>query len=224
MLGTGAHDRREPKFLASILEGDRRGAEELARQVFEADGVRVLYEDVVTPALRQTGELWCSGHITMAEEHLATATVETAIAALYPRLTKHEGGPRAIVGCVQGERHSLGARMFADLLAIDGWSERLLGADVPVDELVRTIRFVTPRLVALSVTIPAHVPAAREAVASLRQAFPAMKLLVGGAGAPAASRELEASGADAVAMSLFGGVEIARDWKVATSRPEVSRR
>ncbi|MHB8876158.1 MAG: cobalamin B12-binding domain-containing protein [Myxococcaceae bacterium] len=151
--------------------------------------------------------------ITVADEHLATATAQSAVAALYPRFPWPPRGPRALVGCVQGERHEFGARMVADLLALDGWDERFLGADVPIEDLARMVRDVEPRVVGISVTIPVDVAVVRAAIDAVRRSLPSVKVLVGGL-ATSALRDAPGSlGADAMAQSGPEAVEVARGWK-----------
>ncbi len=196
------------EFLALILEGDRRRADAYARDVFEREGVAFLYESIVQPALQEIGELWYTNRVSAAQEHLATATAEAAIASLYSRFRWPPRGPRAIVACAQGERHELGARMVADLLALDGWDERFVGADVPAEALAQQVRELAPKMLGLSVTLSAHVPIARETIALARAARPGLKVLVGGR----AARDAQL-GADAVACRGTDAVEVARAWK-----------
>jgi methanogenic corrinoid protein MtbC1 len=104
--------------------------------------------------------------------------------------------------------HATSARMVADLLALDGWDELFVGADVPVDDLVRMVREVRPRVVALSITLPVNAPMARLAVRRVRDAAPGVKILAGGR----ASAEADL-GADAIALRGSEAVEVARAWK-----------
>ena len=200
-------------FLELILDGDRRRAKDCARQLFEQHGVVFLYEKVVQAALHEVGALWLANRITVADEHLATATAQAAVAALYPLFRWPPRGPRVIVACAQGERHDFGARMVADLLALDGWDERFLGADVPVEDLVRKVRKLTPKVVAISVTLSHHLRMAESAIRLVREALPTAKILLGGRAMidhPDAAASL---GADAIAHSGSEAVEVARAWK-----------
>lgn len=118
-----------------------------------------------------------------------------------------------LIGCAQGERHDFGARLVADLLALDGWDELYLGADVPVDDFARKARELQPKAVAISVTLQLYLPMVRSVIAAVRQVLPQGKILVGGL-ATADLRDLaESMGADAVARSGSEAVEVARAWK-----------
>jgi methanogenic corrinoid protein MtbC1 len=118
-------------------------------------------------------------------------------------------GPGAIVACVGGVRHELGARMAADLLALDGWNVRYVGADVPGDALVELCLRHAPRLVGLSAALPERLEELRTMVARLRAALPAVKLLVGGR----AVVDAASLGADFAARSAAEGVARAAGWK-----------
>ena len=63
--------------------------------------------DVVTPALRWTGEAWHRGELSVAQEHAITAKVRAHLATL---LSERRGGVRgvAVLACAPGERHDIG--------------------------------------------------------------------------------------------------------------------
>ncbi|HLL52004.1 MAG TPA: cobalamin-dependent protein [Myxococcaceae bacterium] len=199
-------------FLAALLTGDRLRAQALAHGAFQR-GVDHLYEEVIRPAMVELGALWHANRITVADEHAATAIAQSTVASLYPEFPWSVGGPRALIACVQGERHEFGARMVADLLALDGWHTVFLGADTPTSSLVEMAAKVQPAFVAVSVGLPLHLPAAREAVAALKERLPKLKVLVGGravAPLPDAAAKL---GADGMGRSAAGAVEVVRGWK-----------
>src|SRR5262249_34209330 len=139
-------------FLDALLAGSRARALAAARSALAAGGGGGLYDTLVRPAPPRGGELWDEGRILGAAEGLATSLAEVTVASLYGQFPWPVGGPGAIVACVEGERHAFGARVFADLLALDGWDAAFLGADVPVGSLVALARRNGASMVALSVT------------------------------------------------------------------------
>lgn len=207
--GTPAAD-----FLQAILLGDGVRAYEVARANLDAAGAGALYEAVVRPALHEVGERWLRDEVSVAREHLATATAQSAVAALYTSLTWPSPGPAvAIVSCVGGERHELGARMVSDLLSLDGWRATFLGADTPTASLRDLVVHMRPRLVALSVTAPFLLGEVIRAVAALRAAAPEVKLLVGGQAIVPLADPAGCLGADACAGSALEAVEQVRPWR-----------
>jgi methylmalonyl-CoA mutase cobalamin-binding subunit/DNA-binding XRE family transcriptional regulator len=130
---------------------------------------------------------------------------------LRERLAPRPGsGGQAIVACVEGEGHAIGARMLADFLLIDGWRVDYLGASTPTADLVDLAARRRPDLVALSVTRPEHLPAVSAVAAGLRRLSPAPRILAGGAALRGRPRAAAALGVDGVAADALSGMHEAR--------------
>ena len=172
------------RFLDAQLAADRRAA---LRVVID-DGVRRgvsvsrLVMDVIRPAQYEIGQLWQMNKITIADEHIATAISQLALAQLYTHAEPAAATDRRIlVACVEGELHDMGARMAADLLDLEGHSVVFLGASVPTDHLILKVRSEQPDLVVLSITMAFHVAALTTAVTRLREEItPAPPIAAGG--------------------------------------------
>ncbi len=197
-------------FLTAIVAGDFPAALAVAQQA-HARGLVFLYEEVIAPALAEVGRLWQAGRLTVADEHVASAVAQSVLATFYASFPWTPSGPTGVVGCVAGERHALGARMAADLLANDGWNIMFVGADVPVDALVDLVVRERPVFVGLSVAMPEHAATARAMVERLRRDAPGCRILVGGRAV--ASDAISALDADAMARTAASAVDIVRSWK-----------
>jgi methanogenic corrinoid protein MtbC1 len=149
-------------YLERQLAGDRRGIVDLVKGALDTGmSVGALHE-VLRGAQHEIGRLWQENRISVAEEHMATAITQLALAYLYPRMPRRDAnGKKVLVACVQGETHEMGARMGADLLEMSGF-------DVPVDSLESAAAAFAPDVIVLSVVLDAHLPALDEAVAKLR--------------------------------------------------------
>lgn len=162
------------RYLAAVLAGDRRTAFGVVDQAL-AEGVhlRQLYLDVFQPVLREVGRLWEANRISVADEHLATAITEAAMARLYELLFAAGGGAGRllIAACADSERHEVGLRMLCDVLEVEGWDTVFLGATVPIPELVEMVRTRRPDVVALSASITPHLARVQAAVEALRGAL-----------------------------------------------------
>lgn len=200
-------------FLALILAGARHDAELEARRLSMAHGVTYLYEQVVLPSLIEVGALWEANEITVADEHLATATAEAAVAALYPSFPWKSGGPKVIVGTLEGNEHQFGAHMVADLLALDGWDDLFLGAGVPIGALAKKVAQIRPRLVAISASMAAQLSTLHASVKAIRDVAPATKIMAGGRAVSSHREQVLRFGVDAVADRGSNAVEIARAWR-----------
>ena len=159
-------------YLDALLAGDRRRAFAVVDRG-RAGGLhhREIYLEVFQPALREVGRLWQENRITVADEHLATAITQAAMARLYDDLFAHGagGGPVLVAACVDSERHEVGLRMICDLLELEGWDTYFLGATTPVESLVSMVEARTPQAVALSASIAPHLPRLRVTISAIRE-------------------------------------------------------
>ena len=197
-------------FLRAILAGDIAAALAVARDARER-GLPFFYEQVVTASLVEVGRRWEIGEITVADEHVATAVAQSVIASFYPSFPWAPEGPRAVVACIAGERHELGARMAADLLAYDGWNVQFVGADVPLDALLELVVRDRPQFVGLSIGLPERLPQLQTAIARLRAEVPACRVVVGGRAL--ARLDTGSLGVDLIARSAVESVAAVRAWK-----------
>jgi methanogenic corrinoid protein MtbC1 len=200
------------RFLAAILSGDFAQARAVAQEARESS-LAFLYEEVVGWALGEVGRRWHEGMLSVADEHVATAVAQSVLASFYPTFPWVAAGPRGIVACVASERHELGARMAADLLAHDGWDVAFVGADVPLESLIELVERRQPVFVGLSVAMTERMPAARHAIAELRRRAPGTKVILGGRAAVLDGDVARGAGADAIASSASSGVEEVRRWR-----------
>jgi MerR family transcriptional regulator, light-induced transcriptional regulator len=143
------------QYVAAQLAGDRRAALRLILEHGIEQGVPLpsLYLDVIQAAQHRIGELWQENRISVAQEHMATAITQVALAELYRALVcETPNGRRVTVACVGGELHELGTRVTADFFEMAGFDVRYLGANVPTDSVVGMVREQQPHLLVLSAT------------------------------------------------------------------------
>ena len=100
-------------------------------------------EGVVLPLLRELGDGWARGDVSIAQEHFASNVLRGRLLGL-ARGWDRGAGPRAVLACPPGERHDLGLLIFGLALREHGWRITFLGADTPSDTLVETVRRVAP--------------------------------------------------------------------------------
>jgi methanogenic corrinoid protein MtbC1 len=202
--------------LSDYMDGLTAGNGRRAMAVVETarrDGLdlRTLYLQVLQPALHEVGRRWEAGAMSVAEEHLATAVTQTVMSRLAGELFLQApiGGPTVVAACVDDERHDVGLRMICDLLELEGWSTVYLGPTVPTRDLVRMVAGRRPAALALSVSLPPHLLAARDAITQVRRLDPPHPLVMVGGRALASSPDLAARlGADLTAADAGEAVAL----------------
>ena len=179
-------------LIAAIEENDPRTVSATLDQTFAVLPLEVALTEVVTPALRWTGEAWHRGELSVAQEHAITAKVRAHLGKL---ISEGRGGVRgsAVLACAPGEHHDIGLLMLAVMLRADGWRVEFLGADTPVDAAVAFAERIGAGMLCFSAS-------RGESVEVLRATPPAaaapgrMTIVVGGAAVtPDLARELEAN-------------------------------
>jgi methanogenic corrinoid protein MtbC1 len=202
-------DLRAQAFLAALLEGSARRAEDAVRTAL-ADGMEPaeVHVQVVAPAMRAVGELWARDEITVADEHLATAITYRAL-----NVVSSAGGaagapwrPRVMLAALAGEHHVVGLQMVSDTLEAAGFEIMLLGADVPLDALLAAVARYAPAVLGLSATMPGA-SSLRDAIARVQAVDPELPVLVGGPGVPDEARHVPAPRYVADAAQVVAEVE-----------------
>ena len=171
-------------YLRLLLQGERHVASALVLDAVQAGaGIKDLYLYVFQRAQREIGRLWQMNQVTVAQEHYCTAATQLIMSQLYPHVFSAERiGHRAVVTCVGGELHELGARMVADFFEIEGWDAYYLGANTPADSILRTLKERDAEVLAISATMTFHVGDVADLVARVRseEATKMVRVLVGG--------------------------------------------
>lgn len=199
-----------------LLAGDRAGAKSVVDAALAAGAEPAdVYVDVIAPAMRGIGDAWAGGVCDVAHEHRASVIMTQVLGVLDSRFARR-GVRRGVIvaGCAPGERHALPLRIVADVVRFSGWEVEDLGADVPVDSLVRAAG-EADRLVAVLVsatTAGSELPAA--AAADAVRSAGRVPVLVGGA-AVADEDAARRLGADGWAPDARGVVDLLQSLPVA---------
>jgi MerR family transcriptional regulator, light-induced transcriptional regulator len=197
-------DQSRVAYSEALMAGDAEASHRVLDDVLsQRCSLDKIYSQVIVPSLVTLGDQWCRGDIGVAEEHLATQIVLSHLDRLSSMFAWRErrSSYRVLVACVQGERHYIGARMFADLCRSRGWTADFLGPDVPAEALVELAQKRRPQLVGLSATLPEGIEHARDLVGQLAALAPAPRIILGG----------QALANDALRNVLTGRCQIARD-------------
>lgn len=180
----GSDRGRVGPMTSALLRGDQGGAWLLVEESRRAgvDPVDVLCE-LIEPAMAEIGRRWRNGEVSVAQEHRATVVASRLIGRLGPAATR-PGRSRGtiIVGAAEGNRHSLGSAVVADIFRAAGYDVTDLGADVPSAELVDVARDADNlAAICLSVAVDGEADGTRHTIAELRRAAD-VPVLVGGTG------------------------------------------
>lgn len=182
MQKVSRYESEVEQYLESLLRKNTRKTLYLIQKFIESGIPTIdIYTEILAETMHRIGELWHTAKITVDTEHYCTSVTQVAMAQMYPALFSTKRKDRKLLcACPGTELHEMGARMVADLFEYDGWDTVYLGAAVPQDAMLESIRSEQPDLIALSVTMPQHLLACQELIGVIRSEFPDVKIAVGG--------------------------------------------
>ena len=143
-----------------------------------------LIDEVLGPLLREVGERWHRGELSIAQERLVSSAVRRHLGLIVDTFDRAARRPSSIVlATLPGERHELGLLMCAVVCASRGFHVHYLGPELPPAEIARYVNETGAAVVALSVllddSLPQVVTHLRELRASLE---PDVAVWLGGRG------------------------------------------
>lgn len=176
------YEKEIEEYMACLFKKDTRRSIAKVRQFVEREiPLDDIYVEILSESMRRVGELWHTAEITVDTEHYCTSVTQMAMAQMYEFLFDTEKKDKMILCVCPGkELHEMGARIVADLFENHGWDSIFLGAAVPVDYILESVKENRPDLVTLSVSMPQHLIDCENAVREIKKAFPDVKIAVGG--------------------------------------------
>jgi len=125
----------DPWLLALARDGGVRKMVAALKHLREEHGSWAVAAEALGDGIRQIGEAWAVGRITLFEEHLVTERVVRAIGWISSDIDAPKDAPVALLGTAEGEVHRLGVYLAELVLRESGW-KIAWGVDAPTDALV----------------------------------------------------------------------------------------
>lgn len=141
-------------FHALIAGQEEETANILIDAVLRGESLPQLFDGIVAGAMCQIGDLWVSGELTIAQEHLASRTILNAIQKLravvpVPTMTEN----MAICCAVENDYHELPTHLAQIVLESVGWEVLNFGANTPLYALTPEVLQHSPQMICLSATM-----------------------------------------------------------------------
>lgn len=202
-------------FLNALLAGSPQECL-MTAQKLRSSGIDMesLYLHIIQPAMYEIGMLWERGIISVAQEHLASAIVGRILASSNIESAYYgQKKAKAVITSAPNEFHEIGAWMISDLLEIDGWTVRYLGANTPQKDLIDLLHSFKPDILALSVTMPFNILNTKEIISAIKrdEALKKTVIIVGGRAFNEHSALWQKIGADYFAANILDLKTIARN-------------
>jgi len=181
------------EFTNLLLEKRRRDATDYMLGLLEkGDQPDEVCSGVLMPALRQIGILWQKNKISAADEHAATEICRYIIFRLCDSIPRERSLPyKALVSCVPGEEHEMGAEIMASYLESKGWRVYFVGHSAPEQDNINAIGKHKPDVVFLSVTLISNLPETVLFLKKIRKISSETKIVLGGKAAVVAKQTIQ---------------------------------
>ncbi len=134
-------------------EYDAAAAHAALDRLFSSVSLEFAITEVLIPYLRDLGDRWAAGRVSVAQEHFAANLVRGRLLGVAGDWGAG-GTSTAVLACMPGEHHDLGLVILGILLARRGWRVTFLGADTPFDTLQEGVRTLRPTVVVLATMDP----------------------------------------------------------------------
>ena len=159
------------QFAETLLRADEREAGAVLVQAYlNGAALTTLFDETVTGAMHQIGELWFKGSITVADEHLATRVVLSALQTLSAAMMPvRPSGLKAICCGIEGDLHELPVQLSRIVLESEGWEVQSLGPNTPLFALSEMVARQRPQLVCIAARSIADLDRATAEYSQLRK-------------------------------------------------------
>jgi DNA-binding transcriptional MerR regulator/methylmalonyl-CoA mutase cobalamin-binding subunit len=113
-------------------------------------GSRSFLTELAIPLLREVGNRWVDGRISIAQEHLVSRVLRDFLGS-FGRFRQITGKPAVVIATPSGERHEFGAAILGMKLIESSVAAISVGSDLPAQEILDVVSAVNPQVLALSV-------------------------------------------------------------------------
>lgn len=141
-------------FHALVAGDDEEAANILIVAHLRDQSLPEICDDLICPAMRQIGELWYQGKLSITQEHIATRVAGNAVFKLrnvLPVAAAH--GKLAMCCAFENDLHELPTQLAQTILENLGWEVLNFGANTPLYSLGEEVARQTPELICISATV-----------------------------------------------------------------------
>ena len=195
-----------------IVSGMTEKASRLTAELLETAEPLEIINGHIVPALDDVGKAFESGKIYLPQLLMSADAAASAFDRVKEKLPASDSDRQrmVILATVQGDVHDIGKNIVKVLLQSYGFYVLDLGKDVAPETIRDTALEKNCRLVGLSALMTTTVPAMEETIRLIREADPAIKVMVGGA--VLTQEYADRIGADAYSPDAMGAVRYAEEY------------
>jgi methanogenic corrinoid protein MtbC1 len=179
----GSYGEHVERLIAAFVRFNQSEAESLLSRPLSMLPPLEACRQILVPLMRELGDRWHRGEISVAVEHFGTSLIRAKLVMLLETI-RHRGSHNTVLcACPPGDLHEGGLLMFALEAAEQGWQTIYLGPDLPLAALSSATKQVQPGLVAMSLVMRRELSELQRLLSSLQEAVAGQcPVLLGGSG------------------------------------------
>lgn len=153
-----------------LSENEAEATAQLIDAYLQNHALATLFDTTITNAMRRVGDLWFNGTITIADEHLATRVMLSALQKLRSIVVPVQAtGLQAVCCGIEGDLHELPIHLAEIIFESEGWDISNLGPNTPLFTLRDMVAQKKPDLVCISARTIVDLDRATTEYAQLRK-------------------------------------------------------
>lgn len=143
----------QQRMTNAIVRFDDRGLDATYNDTLALYPVDMVTQKLIQPLLKSLGERWAIQQGSIAEEHFFGCYLRNKLGARYHHEASRAQGPLLLTACLPGEHHETGLLLASLSLMAHGYRTLLLGADLPLKELIAPAQHSQAKAILLSGSI-----------------------------------------------------------------------
>lgn len=207
-------DDSAKKLYNIIVKGLREQSYGATAEVLKTTEPLDVINNILVKALDAVGSEFEKGTMFLPQLMMSAETVKKAFAAIKEHIeksgTKQQSRGKILIATVKGDIHDIGKNIVKVLLENYGYEVIDMGKDVPIEDIVDTLRREDIHMCGLSALMTTTVVSMENTIKAIREAGLDVKVMVGGA--VLTQEYADMIGADFYAKDALASVNCANNW------------
>ncbi|HEX6729258.1 MAG TPA: B12-binding domain-containing protein [Pyrinomonadaceae bacterium] len=134
-----------------LSDNEAEATAQLIDAYLQNHALATIFDTTITDAMHRVGDLWFNATITIADEHLATRVMLSALQKLRGIVVRGQATGLKAVSCgIEGDLHELPIHLAEIIFESEGWDISNLGPNTPLFTLRDMVAQKKPDLVCIS--------------------------------------------------------------------------
>ena len=203
------------KLSEAIIALNKEGVLEIVKQDIDSGRDPLELVEEARIGLEEVGNKFETGELFLLELIRAAQVFQAAADVFNPAIKQMHGDVEAkgkmVIGTVAGDIHDLGKNIVKILLECKGVEVIDLGVNVPIEQIIASVKEHKPQVLGLSALLTASVPEMNKVVSQLEEAGlrDDLKIICGGGIVGEVRGEMKA---DFATVDAIEGVKVIESW------------